>query len=146
MKTSLIIRLKLATIIRNFRLSKYRLKGYNLSSNVIVENGVLLDKIYPGNIIVKENTLIARNVVILSHDHHKRDKNGNPKAYTTIIGKNCLIGIGAIILPGVEIGDEVIVAAGSVVTKSFPSNTIIAGNPAKIIKENIKMNSNCELL
>ena len=51
----------------------------------------------------------------------------------------------ATILPGVHIGDEVIVGAGSVVTKNVPSNVIVAGNPARIIRENIHMNEKAEL-
>lgn len=53
------------------------------------------------------------------------------------IGSRCFIGTKAIIMPGVTIGDEVIVAAGAVVTKDVPSHTMVAGNPAKIIRENI---------
>ena len=44
-------------------------------------------------------------------------------------------------MPGVNVGDEVIVAAGAIVTKDVPSNCIVAGNPAKIIRTNIKMNN-----
>lgn len=47
-----------------------------------------------------------------------------------------MIGKGSIILPGVTIGDNVVVGAGSVVTKDVTNNVIVAGNPAKIIKEN----------
>ncbi len=50
------------------------------------------------------------------------------------IGNDCWIGGGAIINPGVTLGDNVVVGSGSVVTKSFPSNVVIAGNPAKIIR------------
>ena len=52
------------------------------------------------------------------------------------IGANCFIGIASIILPGVHIGNNCIVGTGAVVTKDFPDNSIIAGNPAKRIKEN----------
>ncbi|MGB1311421.1 MAG: DapH/DapD/GlmU-related protein, partial [Leucothrix sp.] len=56
----------------------------------------------------------------------------------TRIGKHCFIGCASIILPNVTIGDQVIVAAGSVVTKDVPSNSIVAGNPAKVIKSDIQ--------
>lgn len=55
----------------------------------------------------------------------------------TYIGKQSIIGYASIILPGVRIGDNVIVGAGSVVSRDVPSNCIVAGNPAKIIKINI---------
>ena len=54
------------------------------------------------------------------------------------IGDNVWIGANAIILPGVAIGNNCIIGAGSVVTKSFPSNCIIVGNPAKILSSNKK--------
>ena len=58
----------------------------------------------------------------------------------TNIGKNCFIAPNSVILPGITIGDEVIVGAGSVVTKDIPNNVVVAGNPAKIIRKNIRMN------
>lgn len=51
------------------------------------------------------------------------------------IGRNCWIGAGAIILPGITIGDNVVVGAGSVVTKDLPSNVVAVGNPCKILRE-----------
>lgn len=55
----------------------------------------------------------------------------------TKIGSDCVIGVRSIILPGLTIGNQVVIGGGSVVTKNIPSNCIAAGNPAKILKENI---------
>jgi acetyltransferase-like isoleucine patch superfamily enzyme len=53
------------------------------------------------------------------------------------VGENCFIGAGAILMPGVQIGDDSIVAAGAVVTKDVPRGSIVAGNPATVIREDI---------
>ena len=139
-KNNFAFRLFVATILRKFRVFKLRLKGYGIPYSAIIEGSVLLDKLYPRGIHIGENTLVAGGVTILSHDHCKRIGNNQPFLMDTFIGKNCFIAVGAIILPGVKIGDEVIVGSGAVVTKDVPSNTVVAGNPARIIRENIKMN------
>ena len=51
------------------------------------------------------------------------------------IGKNCWLVTGVIVLPGITIGDNVVIGAGSVVTKDLPSNVVAVGNPCKIIRE-----------
>ncbi|MEI8273741.1 MAG: acyltransferase [Paludibacter sp.] len=121
----------------------YKLKGYDFDYSVIVERGLNLDRIYQQGIHVKANTLIASKVTIMSHDHCKRIDN-QPILADVYIGKNCFIAVGAIIMPGVTIGDETIVGAGAVVTKSIPSNCIVVGNPARIIKTGITMNDKAE--
>jgi len=57
----------------------------------------------------------------------------------TRIGQNCFIGGRSLILPGIEIGDNCVVGAGSVVTKSVPPRSLVAGNPARILRENIEV-------
>ena len=138
---SFVVRLFLATILRKIRVFKFRLRGYDIPYSAIIEGSVILDKLYPSGVHIGENSLIAGGVTVLSHDHCKRVADNQPYLLDTFIGRNCFIAVGAIILPGVKIGDEVIVGAGAVVTKNVPSNTVVAGNPAKIIRENIKMNS-----
>lgn len=134
------IRLFFANIIRKLRYYKYKIKGYDIKPSTIIEGGVRMDSLFPKGVHIGENTLVASNCSILSHDHCKRVDNNQPYLVHTYIGKNCFIAIKSIILPGVKIGDEVIVGAGSVVTKDVPSNCIVAGNPAKIIRTGIKMN------
>ena len=125
-KNNFTFRLFVASIFRKFRVFKLRLKGYDIPYSAIIEGSVLLDKLYPAGIHIGENTLVAGGVTILSHDHCKRASNNQPFLIDTFIGKNCFIAVGAIILPGVKIGDEVIVGAGAVVTKDVPSNTVVA--------------------
>ena len=87
---------------------------------------------------IGDNTLIAPGVKIISANHDFENKLDYVRKLPVVIGKNCWIGANAVILPGVELGDNVIVGAGSVVTKSFGNNLIIAGNPAVVIRENSK--------
>jgi len=139
-KKNFAFRLFVATIFRKFRVFKLRLKGYDIPYSAIIEGTVELDKLYPEGVHIGENTLVAGGSIILSHDHCKRVGNNQPYLVDTYIGKNCFIAVKSIILPGIKIGDGVIVGAGSVVTKDVPPNCIVAGNPAKIVRENIVMN------
>lgn len=91
-----------------------------------------LDKsINPKGIHIGEGTHVVNGSMILSHDAWRRMK------IDTYIGKNCLIGARSIILPGITIGDSSVVAAGAVVTKNVLSNTMVAGNPARIIRKGV---------
>lgn len=91
----------------------------------------------PYLIEIGNNVTISTNVSFITHDNSISKINDN---YTDCFGKikignNCFIGLGSIIMPGVTLRDNTIIAAGSVVTKSFEQeNIIIGGNPAKIIK------------
>lgn len=134
------LRLLIATFIRKIRVFLYKTKGYDLEYSTIIERSVKFDKLYPEGIHVGANTLVAGGSVILSHDHCKRVGNNQPYLLDTYIGKNCFIAVNAVVLPGVRIGDEVIVGAGAVVTKDVPSNCVVAGNPAIIIRTGIRMN------
>lgn len=81
---------------------------------------------------------ITAGVIILTHDYsYSVLRRYSNKIYNecseTIIGDNCFIGMNSIILKGVKIGSNVIVGAGSVVTRDVPSNVVVGGNPAKVI-------------
>jgi acetyltransferase-like isoleucine patch superfamily enzyme len=116
----------------------YRFRGYDINKTAIMERNLNLDRLYPRGIHIGKNTLIASQTTILCHDHCKR-VNNQPFLADVRIGERCFIAVGAMILPGVTIGNEVIVGAGAVVTKDVPSNVIVAGNPARIIKTGIRM-------
>jgi acetyltransferase-like isoleucine patch superfamily enzyme len=90
--------------------------------------------VFDGSLLeIGENSLWASNVCIQTGNHDLMNRNQYSTA-SIKIGENCWIGNSVTILKGVELGDNVTVAANSVVTKSFPSNVVIAGVPAKIIK------------
>jgi acetyltransferase-like isoleucine patch superfamily enzyme len=83
---------------------------------------------------IGENTLWAYNICIQTGNHDLIERTKHTIA-SVKIGKNCWLGNSVTILAGVELGDNVTVGANSVVTKNFPSNSVIAGCPAKIIKQ-----------
>ncbi len=86
-------------------------------------------------IIIGDNTMFAPGVKIISANHSREDFNKHDKGPPVKIGSNCWLGTNAVVLPGVTLEDNVIVGAGSVVTKSFPGNVVLGGIPARIIKE-----------
>ena len=80
--------------------------------------------------------MIGPNVTIVTVNHDINPKTRiNASAKPVKIGKNVWIGADCTILPGVIIGENSIIGAGSVVTKNIPNNVIVAGNPAKLIRE-----------
>ena len=90
---------------------------------------------FKANIYLGSGTFIAQNVGFITANHDPNNLQKHSEGKDIIIGNNCWIGMNAIILPGVELADHVIVGAGAVVTKSFLTPyIIIAGNPAKFIK------------
>lgn len=89
-----------------------------------------------GAIVLGKGTRIGYNVGIITQNHDKTDMSKMVKAEDVIIGWNCWIGMNAIILPGVKLGNNTIVGAGSIVTHSFPDgHCVIVGNPAKILED-----------
>jgi acetyltransferase-like isoleucine patch superfamily enzyme len=94
---------------------------------------------YP-HIIIGDNVLVGSGVHVYVSNHKYSDtstpiyQQGHEPPKQVVLNKNCWIGANAIILPGVEIGQGAVVAAGSVVTKSVDSFCVVAGIPAKVIK------------
>lgn len=110
--------------------------GIHLGENVFINNCcTFLDGAL---ITIGDYTLIGPNVQIYTPQHpmeYMERRITQEYAYPVTIGKDCWIGGGAIICPGVTIGDRCIVAAGSVVTRDVPDDSLVAGNPAVLKKK-----------
>ena len=118
-----------------------RMCGVKVGKNVFIGQGVYFDA-HPEAIEIGNDVLIAPNVQILTH---KRDlsvyKRGMKYYEVPHVVKpvklcdNCLIGLGALLMPGVTVGEGGFVAAGAVVAKDVPPYTVVAGVPASPIRE-----------
>jgi maltose O-acetyltransferase len=111
--------------------------GYNLKvgKNFYANHGcTILDC---NLVTIGDNCLLAPHVVVSAATHPLEADaraTGDEMAVPVTLGNNCWIGANVTINPGVTLGDGVVVGAGAVVTKSFPSNVVVAGVPAKIIR------------
>lgn len=112
-------------------LSAVRPHMVRIGRNVVVMPGCLM--MSAGGITIDDGAMIAANVQLISNNHDLYERQ-IITCKPVSIGKNAWIGAGATILPGVTIGENAVVGASSVVTKNVPADTIVAGNPAKIIK------------
>jgi acetyltransferase-like isoleucine patch superfamily enzyme len=102
--------------------------GMSIGEGSRISLGARLDRTNPSGIHIGANTGIGTGAVVLTHDFV------NTRHVDTRIGSNCHIGINAIILPGVSVGDHCIIAPASVVMKDVPTGSLVAGNPARIIE------------
>ena len=105
--------------------------GKNFFMNV---NGKLMDS---GKITIGDNVFIAPDVCIVTEEHAmdvEQRVAGLEYTHPVTIGDNVWICTGAIILPGVTIGADSVIGAGSVVTKDIPDNTIAVGNPCRVLR------------
>ena len=106
--------------------------GRNIYANY---NLTLVDDTH---IYVGDYTMFGPNVTIATAGHPilpELRQRGLQYNMPVRIGKNCWLGAGVIILPGITIGDDVVVGAGSVVTKDIPSGVVAVGNPCRILRE-----------
>jgi acetyltransferase-like isoleucine patch superfamily enzyme len=116
--------------LRRFYFNK--LWGMDIAPDCQISLSAKLDKTYPAGIHVGESTAINFGACVLTHDYPRR------LHMDTWIGKECQIGAHSIIMPGVKVGDNCVVAVASVVMKDVPPNCLVSGNPARVIEKGIQ--------
>ena len=119
------------------------IRGVDVGRDVQISFRAIIDRANPKGVHIGDGIRVMLEALIIAHDYSRGLK--HDIWCNTYIGKHCVIGGRAIILPGVTLGDHVFVGAGSVVTKSFPDHVLIAGNPAKIIRTGIKISNKTQI-
>ena len=110
-----------------------RLWGMDIHPTADFSLSAKFDRTFAKGVHVGAYSFVAFEARILTHDRTRG------LYLDTRVGENCFIGGSSLILPGVEIGDNCVVGAGSVVTKSVPPRSVVAGNPARILRSNIEV-------
>lgn len=130
----------------DFRIGAYAIETgkISLGKNVVIRPGTMLfatpQSDLSTQISIEDNAMLGSGVHIYVSNHAFNDvsrpiiQQGHQDVKPVSIGKGAWIGANAIILPGVSIGENSVVGAGSVVTRSVPPRVVVCGNPARIVK------------
>ena len=107
----------------------------HLGRNVYANAGLKL--VDDTHIYIGDYTMLGPNVVLATAGHPidpELRRQGLQYNLPVHIGRNCWLGAGVIVMPGVTIGDNVVIGAGSIVTKDIPSNVVAVGNPCRVLR------------
>jgi acetyltransferase-like isoleucine patch superfamily enzyme len=125
--------------IKSWRTIIHRWRGVNIGKGVYIGHEVMFDRVFTDQIYIGDNTSVGDRSIITAHANipsNTRLKKIYPrKVMQTKIGKGVWIMPNVTIAPGVVIGDEAVIATGSVVTKDIPPRCLAAGVPAKVVKD-----------
>ena len=112
----------------SFRMLLYRLSGLKIGKNCFIGTQGVLEDLHPENVVIEDSVGISFGVTIVGHGP------GTPGNKPTVFRSHAYVGAGAVILPGVEIGEYALVGAAAVVTKDVPAGAVVVGSPARIIR------------
>ena len=107
--------------------------GMKVGKNFVRMNRVIIDDSHSWLISIGDDVTLAPRVHIIAHDASTTVHLGYTKIGCVMIGNRVFVGAESVILPGVSIGDDVIIGANSTVTHDIPSGMVVAGSPARII-------------
>jgi acetyltransferase-like isoleucine patch superfamily enzyme len=124
----------------DLRLALYRAMGVRIGQHVFVGLDTWLDDQFPELVVLEDDVVVSFRVTVVVHDDARRmDRVEAGQAAGTVapvvLKRGCYVGACALLLPGVTVGERAVVAAGAVVTRDVPPGTIVAGVPARIVRE-----------
>ena len=108
--------------------------GLQLGENTHIARPVFIDGLHPWLITIDDYATLGIGVHVITHDASLSHHIGLTRIATVIVGKRAYVGSGAILLPGTNIGEDSVVAAGAVVHGEVPPGSLVVGNPAKVSK------------
>jgi acetyltransferase-like isoleucine patch superfamily enzyme len=117
----------------SMRIRLHRMRGVKIGKEVYIGKKVFIDNLYPDFIVINDKAHLHTESMIIAHFNPARhfrtifEAAANPVE----IGEGSIIGIRAIVMPGITVGPYAVVTAGSVVTKNVQSMTLVQGNPAR---------------
>lgn len=116
----------------------HRWRGVKMGRDCFIDPNAILETAYPENITLGNDVRVTAGAIIMTHikgPHYLRDRGFVPVVLEPVVLQDhCFIGVNAVILPGVTVGRAAVVASGAVVTADVPPLTMVAGNPAKVVK------------
>lgn len=116
----------------------HRWRGVRMGRDCYIDPNAILETAYPENISLGDDVRVTAGAIVMTHikaPHYLRDKGFVPVVLQPVrLDDHSFIGVNAVVLPGVTVGRAAVVASGAVVTADVPSFTMVAGNPAKVVK------------
>ena len=123
-------------------LTLHRWRGIEVGRGCFIDPSAIMETAHPGNICVGDDVRVAANVVIMTHikpPHFLRNHSiMDSRLAPVVLEDSCFIGVSAVIMPGVRVGQAAVVASGAVVVGDVPPFAMVAGNPAKVDKRFIR--------
>ena len=122
------------------RTALYRAMGIDLGRHVYIGMETWLDDQFPELIRIEDEVVISFRVTVVVHDDARRMDRVEPgqlqgTVAPVILRRGCYLGACSVILPGITVGERSVVAAGAVVTRDVPAGKIVAGVPARVIRD-----------
>lgn len=136
-RNHLLERIALHNPINSIRVKCHRKRGVTIGKDVMIGMGCVLDHAFPEYITLEDHTALAGDVYLICHSNPYKHFKGQLLSYVApiVIKQGAWVGVNSTILPRVTIGENSVVSAGAVVSRTVPPNTVVSGNPAEVIKE-----------